>query len=160
MNTVIGLAYGITSKTNIDPDGTQHTWTYHYNGKTVRITGPDYAIDETFGGAGYGLWGENLLTKRIVYATTAAQTPLQTDTYDWDKQTLASQKYKKVWYTSWWYQDKQSATDDATYVPILTKQSITREGATYTTTYSNYDSNGNPTKSCKPAIMAQAVPPP
>ncbi len=63
---------------------------------------------------------------------------LQTEVYTWDKQKLSSQDN---------FRPGAFGTKvdlGATNAPIMTQKQITRDGATYTTSYSNFDGYGNP----------------
>jgi len=61
----------------------------------------------------------------------------QTTTYQWIKSTSISYDDYRIPYTGFNY-------DSEIYVPYLSQDSITRNGKTYTTSYSSYDSYGNP----------------
>lgn len=63
---------------------------------------------------------------------------LQTETSDWDRQQISSEMYFRPGdYLSY-------RRDPATYAPILTQRTILRDGVQYRTTYSSFDSYGNP----------------
>jgi len=62
----------------------------------------------------------------------------QTETYTWDKQKISSENYFRPGAFV------LKVDSGATNAPILTKRTINRDGATYTTTYSTFDSYGNP----------------
>lgn len=59
----------------------------------------------------------------------------ETVTYDWAKSSAISQDDYKAAYIG---------IDTEIYVPLLTRKSITRDGKTYITNYSNYDGYANP----------------
>lgn len=61
----------------------------------------------------------------------------QSEYYDWGSQFISSE----------WLQRPvgfQAKFDSGTYVPIMTRKRIARDGANYTTDYSNHDIYGNP----------------
>lgn len=63
---------------------------------------------------------------------------LQTETNEWDRQQISSEMYFRPGdYLSF-------RRDSATYSPVLTQRSILRDGVQYRTTYSSFDSYGNP----------------
>jgi YD repeat-containing protein len=73
-------------------------------------------------------WKIGLLAER-------ATSNLQTETYSWDKQQISPYPTSRGYV---------NYNDGVTYAPILTQRSIVRTNTTYTTSYSNFDANGNP----------------
>ncbi|GAB2859560.1 hypothetical protein GCM10027277_30110 [Pseudoduganella ginsengisoli] len=132
----------ISPYSTISPDG---VWTFKYtpsatagvydmttmtapDGKvtTYRHYGPRYTAD------GIGtVWMVGLLMSKDIDGK-------QTETYSWTKQRISGEKYYRLGA----YEYKRSDPD--TSVPLLSQKVITRDGATYSTTYSNYDAYGNP----------------
>lgn len=62
----------------------------------------------------------------------------QSETYTWDKQSISNQNNLRLG------QFITKVDVGAVYVPLLANKTIIRDGATYSTTYSNFDSYGNP----------------
>ena len=121
----------VSSKTT--PNG---GWTFSYtpgtggNYDTTTVSTPLGPI--TYKHFGYGsvssgtAWKIGLLAQRTM--------GLQTDTYAWDKQQISPYPLIRAF----------GITDTVTSAPLMTGHTITRDGGTYSTTYSNFDLYGNP----------------
>lgn len=90
---------------------------------TYRHAGPNYATSES-------LWKVGLLMFKQMGS-------LQTEEYSWAQQTVSSQQFRRP--GAW----QSTRVDAAVYAPVIAGRVITRDGATYSTTYSNFDTNGN-----------------
>lgn len=92
---------------------------------TYRHVGPNYATSGS-------LWRVGLLMQKQIGS-------VQTETYTWNPQQISAQQFKRpgVW--------QVTRLDNITNAPILASKTIVRDGATYSTTYSGFDSYGNPT---------------
>jgi RHS repeat-associated protein len=91
---------------------------------TYQHIGPNYTSSGT-------VWMVGLLMSKSIGN-------LQTETYTWDKQSISPENY----FRPGAFVTKVDA--GATNAPILTKRTIVRDGASHTTTYSNFDDYGNP----------------
>ncbi len=127
------------------------TWTYQYNsgdssGDTTTITGSD-GITEIHKFYGWGfcpisgycgnVWRLGLPVSKEIYQDGSL---ILSESYTWTQGTQIS--YDDIANANW------SGTggfvyDNDIYVSFLSSKSITRDGKTYTTNYSNYDSYGN-----------------
>ncbi|QTN30475.1 RHS repeat protein [Rhodoferax sp. AJA081-3] len=92
--------------------------------EVYRHIGPNYVSSGT-------VWTVGLLKSKTIGS-------LQTETYSWDKQKISSENFLRPGI----FNLKVDAGE--TNAPILTQRVIEREGATYTTTYSGFDTYGNP----------------
>lgn len=92
--------------------------------ETYRHIGPNYSASGT-------VWMVGLLASKNIGN-------LQTETYTWDKQTIGPESNSRpgTFVTKTDY--------NQTNAPVMTGKTITRDGATYTTSYSGFDSYGNP----------------
>jgi len=83
------------------------------------------------------IWKIGLLQTKESYT---GNTLTQTETYTWDKQTISYEDYSRT------SRPNMTKFDSSSYAPILTNQTITRDGSAYSTTYpvANYDTYGNP----------------
>ncbi len=136
-----------TSGTNI-PAG---SWTYTYNsggsnGDIRTITGAGVTQTDTYygwGNTGNGtVWKTGLLISKAYsgnfnltesYSWTQSNNPVSND--DISNASWTNTSGQNTGGTKW---------DSVIYVPYLSSKSITRDGKTYTTTYSDFDSYGNP----------------
>lgn len=86
-------------------------------------------IGPNFAGSGK-VWMVGLLVEKKVGSS-------QTEKYEWEGQKISSENYFRpgAFVTK---------VDSLTNAPILKSKKITRDGATYQTTYSNFDDYGNP----------------
>lgn len=92
--------------------------------EVYRHVGPNYVSSGT-------VWTVGLLMSKTIGS-------LQTETYTWDKQKISSENFLRPGV----FNLKVDAGE--TNAPILTQRVIQRDGATYSTTYSGFDSYGNP----------------
>ena len=90
---------------------------------TYKHIGPNYASSGM-------VWAIGLLVEKTLGS-------LQTETYQWDKIFIASENNFRPGAFA-------LKVDTDTYAPVLTRKTLVRNGATYQTTYSNYDNYGNP----------------
>lgn len=91
---------------------------------TYRHIGPNYAT-------GGSLWMVGLLMQKQIGSS-------QTETYNWASQLISNQNFKRpgAWQTT--------RLDSTTNAAVLTSKTIVRDGASHTTTYSGFDTYGNP----------------
>ncbi|MDD5295495.1 MAG: hypothetical protein PHU46_01175 [Rhodocyclaceae bacterium] len=102
------------------------TTVYSPAGTTVyQHIGPNYSI------SGGSVWMVGLLVSKQIGNA-------QTETYTWTKQKLSSETY----FRPGAFVTKVDVGE--TNAPVLTQKKIVRDGATYLTTYSNFDGFGNP----------------
>lgn len=90
---------------------------------TYKHIGPNYTTSGT-------VWMAGLLVEKVTGTK-------QTEIYTWDKQSISTENFFRpgAFVTK---------VDSGTSAPMLAQKRITRDGASYTTTYSNFDSYGNP----------------
>lgn len=91
---------------------------------TYRHVGPNYSSSGT-------VWSVGLLISKATGST-------QTETYTWGKQKISSENFARPGA----FLNKVDSGE--TNAPILTQKTISRNGAAYSTNYSNFDSYGNP----------------
>lgn len=91
---------------------------------TYRHVGPNYTLSGT-------VWTVGLLMSKQIGS-------LQTETYTWDKQQISPENY----FRPGAFVLKVDA--GATNAPVLTGRSIVRDGQTYSSNFSSFDSYGNP----------------
>ncbi len=119
-------------------DVPEATWNYSYERGTsdhdyTTVTGPnDFKEHHTFYGSNSADPGRNFLvgtlSSKKVYD---GETLVHEETYTWGhKKTISHTTYK---YAS------TTASDEHTWVPVLTNRTITRDGTSYSTTYSDFD---------------------
>ena len=117
------------------------TWSFSYAPSTgfgvadvTTVTGPSGT--EVYRHVGWGTVGSNELWKvgLLLQKNTGS---LQSEALQWSSQQVAAQSY---------YRPDQSrlVIDAVTFAPILVSRTITQDATAYTTTYSNFDSYGNP----------------
>ena len=116
------------------------TWNFTYTPgninvyDTTRVDGPDGTTTYRHVGPNYStsgtVWMVGLLMSKAIEN-------VQTETYTWDKQMISDQNYFRPGAFV-------AKVDADTYAPIMTKKAVTLDGATYTTTFSSFDSYGNP----------------
>lgn len=92
--------------------------------ETYQHCGPNCASNGT-------VWKVGLLMSKTLGS-------LQTETYAWDKQKISNETYSRNGRHS------QKFDWNETNAAVQTRRVINRDGATYTTSYSNFDSYGNP----------------
>ena len=116
------------------------TWTFDYfPGASFDLTRVTTPIGElTYQHHGYSaatngtVWKIGLPLQKTVGS-------LQTETYTWDAQVISNENYRRA--------DIFTLKQDVgSRAPIMTGQTITRDGTAYSTTYSNFDSFGNPAR--------------
>jgi len=113
-----GTTAGVYDTTKMTaPDGTVTTYK-HY--------GPRY----TSNGNGT-VWMVGLLMSKDIGGK-------QQETYTWSKQRISGEKYYRLGAYDYLRYDTETAS------PVLSQKTITRDGANYTTTYSNFDAYDNP----------------
>lgn len=110
-------ATGSLDTTTVDQPGTAGTITY-------RHVGPNFVSSGT-------VWMVGLLMSKQTGS-------VQTETYTWDKQKISSENFLRPGAFV------LKVDSGATYAPVMSSQTITRDGATYSTDYSSFDSFGNP----------------
>ena len=91
---------------------------------TYRHVGPNYTGSGT-------VWTVGLLMSKQIGSE-------QAEAYTWDKQLISPENYFRP---GAWFLTK---VDNDTYAPVLAGRSIVRDGQTYSSTFSNFDSYGNP----------------
>lgn len=91
---------------------------------TYKHIGPNFTSSGT-------LWSAGLLVQKQTGTN-------QIENYTWTSQAISYQQYKRpgAWLAT--------RFDSTTNAPVLASKSIQRDGATYSTTFSNFDSYGNP----------------
>src|SRR5262249_29239829 len=115
------------------------TWNFTYTPGTsgnpdVTSVSTPLGSNITYRHFGYGsvapgtTWKIGLLQQRVVGA-------VQTESYTWSSQQISQFPTDRGY---------ANFNDFATYAPVLTQRAIIRDGATYTTNYSNFDQYGNP----------------
>lgn len=146
----VAESYMLTHKETVDPDGDKHEWSYTFLGasggtRSVRTQTPDGAvIDDTYGDlANDYLWRHGQLLKRVVYRFGDLDSPYEEIDYNWVPQVIGIEQ-SSIEYVPGAYDDRTIYSDKWSNVPQLSSESITRDGTTYTTTYSDYDTYGNP----------------
>lgn len=145
----------VSSKSVGGRDVSGGTWTYSYSpGSSVDTTTVNfpggkhvyqhYGAHSVYGSAtlnGKRLWKVGLLTKHETYNGSSL---VHREVYTWDAPyKISNEKYVRPPYDG-----SDSAHgyyyDDYTWAPVLLRTDITRDGATYTTTHSNFDASYNP----------------
>ncbi len=126
------------------PSSLNGQWNYSFfpgnpHDRTV-IEGPDRIERYThFGvrGASFGdVWKIGSLQKKEIFhpwADIEDMTPLQQELYEWTSVPISSQNE---------YRSSRNVVDTETSVPLLAKKTIIRDGDSFVTEYSNYDSLG------------------
>ena len=116
-------------------------WTFSYSPGRISgqfdettVNGPDGSIAYRHIGPGYSTSGTVWMVGLLVRKTIGS---LQTEVYDWDKQQISGEEN----FRPGAFVTKKDAN---TFAPLLTKKTITLNGANYVTTYSNFDTYGNP----------------
>jgi YD repeat-containing protein len=139
----------VTQRRTGGRDVTPGTWTYNYDsggssGDVTTIYAPDN-FKEVYTHYGWGncgngdVWRIGLLMSKKVYKSNSL---IYAEEYTWSKS--ASYISTNDLANANWSGTGGRVYDGYIYVPLLTSKSITRDGKTYTTNYSNYDSYGNP----------------
>lgn len=132
----------LTSKTT--SDGGSWSFKYTPGNYLTNPSVPQYDMTEVTTPAGlvtYRHWGANFASSGevwrvgLLYQTVMANQ--QTETLTWASQVISSEDNKRP--------GAFGNRSDLDYrAPILTQRVINRNGATYTTTFSNHDTYGNP----------------
>lgn len=116
-------------------------WSFSYvpgslgNYDTTTVTTPSGTITYKHIGPQYSMSGITWMVGLLVSKSIGTN---QTETYTWGKQKISSENYFRPGY----FLTKIDAGE--TNAPVMTKRTISRDGAFYTTEYRNYDSYGNP----------------
>ena len=135
----------VTSKTS----STGGSWTFnytpgsYYNYDTTTVNSPSGTITYRHVGPNYSNSGTVWMVGLLMSKTIGNN---QTETYTWDKQKIASENN----FRPGAFVLKVDAGEFN--APILTQKTISRDGASYSTSYSGFDSYGNPT------LMAESGP--
>jgi len=116
------------------------TWTFSYTPgsastyDSTSVTGPSGTITYKHIGANYSTSGTLWMVGLLMTKTSGNS---ETETYAWSNQQISTEQYRRpgAYY---------NYNDAATYAPVLAQRKIVRDGASYTTTYSNFDGYGNP----------------
>ncbi|ABA87391.2 RHS repeat protein [Syntrophotalea carbinolica DSM 2380] len=145
----------ITQRKTSGRDIPTGTWTYQYNsggssGDVTTITGPD-GMKEVYSYYGWGnsrsgnVWRVGQLTEKKLYKGT---TLLQTESYNWGAPNTSGgvKVSTNRLENADWNGTGGMVIDSFIWVPFLTSKVVARDGKTYTTTFSNHDSYGNPKK--------------
>lgn len=117
------------------------TWSYSYTraggfdrttvsmplGRSMRFE--HYGFDSVSNGT---VWRIGLLRSARISGSAT-----QTTTYTWGSQQISNEPYVSGF--------RNSKSDNDTFAPQVTQKVIVRDGDTYTTTYSGFDSHGNAT---------------
>lgn len=124
-------------------DGSGNSWQYAYTPGSLNVddqtvvTTPLGTITYRHVGAstvGSGsTWKIGLLTQRVHRSLSSAT--LETETLTWDKQQIATYPTLRVF----------GLNDGVTYAPLLQNRTLDRNGSTFSTTYGQFDTYGNPT---------------
>ena len=91
---------------------------------TYKHVGPNYASSGS-------LWMVGLLMQKQIGS-------VQTETYGWTPQVISTQQFKRP--GAW----SSTRLDANTSAPTLSSKTIVRDGASHSTTFSSFDSYGNP----------------
>jgi hypothetical protein len=144
----------VTSKINGGRDVAPATWTYSYASSSTEdvttVTFPGgkyvyrhYGIKTVFNASATvrNLWRTGLLKEKQTYSGTAL---VNQELYTWQNlNVISNEEHVLPPYDGSVYPYIRYS-DDNVYAPVLTQKQIIRDGATYTTTYSNFDASYNP----------------
>ncbi|WP_221227833.1 RHS repeat domain-containing protein [Rhodocyclus tenuis] len=117
------------------------SWSFAYtpgslnNYDTTTVTSPVGTTTYKHIGPNYSSSGTVWMVGLLMSKTTGS---LQTETYTWTKQKIGSENFLRPG------QFVLKVDAGETNAPLMTQRTITRDGATYTTSYSNFDAYGNP----------------
>jgi YD repeat-containing protein len=137
------------------PSITPGAWSFSYNpattGDTTTVSFPGgahvyehYGIKSATGGT---IWRVGLLKSKRTYASnpTSSSQLIQSETYQWSaplENKVSNQRLYRPAYngvvSNYW-------SDLSVLAPTLTNRTVVRDGTTYSTTYSSFDVNLNPT---------------
>ena len=116
-------------------------WTWSYSPATFNGGEDTTTVSTPTGTLTYRHWGPNGVSSgdvwKIGLLTYKSIGSLQAETYTWDKLYLVDEPNSRDGVFS-------SKQDADTYQPVLTQKAISRNGASYTTSYGSFDSYGNP----------------
>ncbi|WP_298269791.1 choice-of-anchor D domain-containing protein [Geobacter sp.] len=141
-------AFRVISQKTVSGRGiTSGTWTYSYssggaNGDVTTITVPGGTETYTYYGWGNttsgNVWRVGLPSSKSF--NVGGQT--LAETFNWSKSAAAvsNQQISNLNYCAGGF----LIADSGVFTPVLTSKTITRDGKSYTTNYSNYDTYGNP----------------
>ncbi len=137
----------VTQRTTGGRDINAGTWTYSYtggsSGNVMTINGPN-SFQEVYTYYGWGnssnsyVWRIGIPISRRLNKSGAT---ILTETYSWDKSASISTDDMA---NADWTGTGGYVYDTEIYVPRMTSINITRDGKTYSTDYSSFDSYGNP----------------
>lgn len=117
------------------------SWTFSYapgstsTYDTTTVNSPSGTITYRHIGPNYSSSGTVWMVGLLMSKTTGSA---QTETYTWTKQKISSENYFRPG------QFVLKVDAGETNAPLMTQRQIVRDGATYTTSYSAFDSYGNP----------------
>lgn len=146
----------VKSKTNGGRDVASGTWSYSYSPSssvdTTTVTFPGgrhvykhFGSRLFLGGStvpGKTLWKIGLLKEKAIFDGGSL---VHREVYTWDAPyKISDEQYVRPPYdgSDPFYHPRYA--DYAVFVPVLMRKDITRDGTTYTTTYSNFDASYNP----------------
>jgi YD repeat-containing protein len=135
----------VTGKSTSGRGITGGSWTYSYNsggssGDITTITAP--GVTETHKFYGWGNTGiGNVWKVGLPISKSFSGAFSMSESYDWSQGSQVSSNQIS---NAGWSRTLGFVYDLVIYVPFLNSKSITRDGKTYTTSYSNFDTYGNP----------------
>lgn len=119
---------------------TGDTWSYKYTPGSAdvldetTVTSPVGTTTYRHYGANYGSFGSVWMVGLLQSKTVDS---LETETNVWDKKLISNENNLRPG-------QFLTKVDDDTYAPLLSKRTIQRNGASYTTEFSQFDAYGNP----------------
>lgn len=130
-----------TSVSMISSKSAGSLWSWSYSPATTMGAKDSTTVSTPSGSITYKHWGPNGIGSgdvwKIGLLTDKAIGSVQSESYTWDKILLVDEPNTREGVFS-------SKSDADTYQPVLTGKTITRNGASHVTTYSSFDSYGNP----------------
>ena len=130
-----------TSVSMISSKSAGSSWSWSYSPATFSGNKDTTTVSTPTGTITYKHWGPNGVTSgevwKIGLLTDKTIGSVQTESYTWDKILVVDEPNAREGVFS-------SKQDPDTYQPVMTGKTITRNGATHSTTYSSFDSYGNP----------------
>ena len=137
----------ISNKTTSGRGVAPGTWTYSFvtggtGGDVTTVTVPGGTETYTYYGWANITNGNVWKMGLPISKTLSINGQTLSETYNWTKSTtpVSNQQISNLNYCSTgWY-----ITDSGVFAPLLGSKAVTRDGKTYTTSYSNYDTHGNP----------------
>lgn len=135
-----------TRKTN-DLQGNVGSWSYEYDPAGDAFSAPSCnsnlydktTVSTPKGTEYYYHYGASMATAGCIWRTgllKSKQIGSYKEQYLWERQLVADRINGRP--------QRPDKQDQKTYAPVLTKKTITLDGTTYTTDYSNHDTYGNP----------------